>query len=170
LCASLVDEFVLRRQCSFKHHSAIVEKYTSASIRLSPRFHWVQRSFANWRSCIFLLVANACSAAVIPLPSLAISFLSFPCLPIHCLPSHSLAFPFLDLHSPPPYIPFICLRLPSVAFPCLPLPCIPLPSLVLPCLAFPCLHLHSLAFHSLAFAATATATRRSRCYRNSNTL
>jgi hypothetical protein len=36
--------------------------------------------------------------------------------------------------------------------------------------ACPCLHKHSLAFHSIAFAATATATRRSRCYHNSNSV
>jgi hypothetical protein len=36
--------------------------------------------------------------------------------------------------------------------------------------ACPCLRKHSLAFHSIAFAATATATRRSRCYHNSNSV
>jgi hypothetical protein len=36
--------------------------------------------------------------------------------------------------------------------------------------ACPCLHKHSLAFHSIAFVATATATIRSRCYHNSNSV
>jgi hypothetical protein len=36
--------------------------------------------------------------------------------------------------------------------------------------ACPCLHKHSPAFHYIAFAATATATRRSRCYHNCNSV